>query len=512
MNFSNARQIEQLAARNDREGLYRFLEHPNKVTRFEAAVALAELEDGRGWRFLLDAVRQAQDPESQEVAAAILSDLGHIRAIPALAEALQRARGETAEVLKEALQTIGGAEAEEALRQAGYEPIAPRMTGSQQIMDFDAGMVREPRMDTTEIKIHTAEQHFDTAADLREAELTERGLVENALALWLAPDWAYAWYLRGVLFEDLDRYFEAWLSYRHSLQIDPTQSEVRVALNDLEAEQDLPLLEADVLVNDLTARGWITRRDAAAGLGALSPQVPEGSVDLLIELLFDEDREVRHAAIEAVGKLGDQRAVETLLVMNESSWLLRFGIIEALANLGSIAGVEAALRKEMHDIHERNPIFSRQKDPLLELEFDLLMEVGVLAFEKTGDLQGLLALAEDNVWEAVEEGGGTDPYAVDYYEDPYGGGPFEEDEEEVEDDLESYVDEVAQMASLALERLAVPQLPQLDKNTLNRIAAVPDLTLIDVSDESSQPFMVHDLSELRQAARAELERRQSSTP
>jgi hypothetical protein len=71
-------------------------------------------------------------------------------------------------------------------------------------------------MDTTEIKIHTAEQHFDTAADLREAELTERGLVENALALWLAPDWAYAWYLRGVLFEDLDRYFEAWLSYRHS--------------------------------------------------------------------------------------------------------------------------------------------------------------------------------------------------------------------------------------------------------------------------------------------------------
>jgi hypothetical protein len=45
------------------------IEHPNKVTRFEAAVALAELEDGRGWRFLLDAVRQAQDPESQEVAA-----------------------------------------------------------------------------------------------------------------------------------------------------------------------------------------------------------------------------------------------------------------------------------------------------------------------------------------------------------------------------------------------------------------------------------------------------------
>jgi hypothetical protein len=193
--------------------------------------------------------------------------------------------------------------------------------------------------------------------------------------------------------------------------------------------------------------------------------------------------------------------------MDESSWLLRFAIIEALAKLGSVVGVEAALRKEMHAIHERNPIFSRQKDPLLELEFDLLMEVGVLAFEKTGDLQGLLALAEGNTWEEVDDAGSVDAYAADYYEDPFSRSVDEEPEEEVDEDLESYVDEVAQMASLALERLAVARMPQLDVDTLRRLAAVPDLTLMDVTGEGGQPFMVHDLTDLRQAAQAELERR-----
>jgi HEAT repeat protein len=507
MNFSHSRAIADLAARNDREALYRYLEGRNKTARFEAAMALAELEDGRGWRYLLDAVRLAEDPESQEVAAAILGELEHPRAIPALAEALKQARGETAEVIKEALQVIGGAEAEAALRQAGYEPVVPRLSGNQQLINTEEGMVREPQIDTTEIKIHTAQQHFDTAAELREAELTERGLVENSLALWLAPHWAYAWYLRGVLFEDLDRYFEAWLCYRHSIRLDPTQPEVREALQDVETEHQLPLLEADLLLEDTRARRWNERRDAAAGLGALGKDAPRESVETLLELLFDEDREVRHAAVEALGSLGDASAVEALLQIDESSWLLRFAVIEALAKIGSVRGVEAALHKEMQSIHDRNPIFSRQKDPLLELEFDLLMEVGVLAFEKTGDLQTLLALAEGNRWEEVDEPGADDVYAENYYPDPFGGEVDEEEDEEIEDDLASYVDEVSQMASMALERLAAPRLGELDRDTLRRLAAVPDLTLMDVSGEGGQPQVVYDLSELRQAAKAELEKR-----
>jgi hypothetical protein len=510
MNFSNSRSIENLAARNDRDGLYRFLEHRNKASRFEAAMALAELEDGRGWRFLLDAVSQAEDPESQELAAAILGDLGHPRAIPVLLAAMQQARGDLAETIREALEAIGGTEVEEALHKAGFQPVAPRMSGNQQLTEFDSGLVRQPQMDTTQIKIHTAEQHFDTAAELREAELSERGLVENSLALWLAPNFAYAWYLQGVLFEDLDRYFEAWLCYRHSIHIDPNQPEAREAMNDLEAEQNLPLLEADLLIQDLSARGWSERRDAAAGLGVFGEEAPPNSAEHLLDLLADEDREVRHATIHALGKLGDEVAILPLTQLDEHSWLLRFAIIEALSNLSSVAGVEAVLQHEMQRIHERNPIFSRQKDPLLELEFNLLMETGVLAFEKTGDLEGLLALAEGNRWaEAVVEDDHADPYTADYYPDPFSRSIFEEEEEEEEENLDAYVDEVSQMASLALERLAIPQLEHIDMDLLRRLADVPDLTLMDVSDEDSQPLMVHDLHELRQAARTELERRRA---
>jgi hypothetical protein len=63
------------------------------------------------------------------------------------------------------------------------------------------------------------------------------------------------------------------------------------------------------------------------------------------------------------------------------------------------------------------------------------------------------------------------------------------------------------MASLALERLALPQMAKLDSDTLRRLAAVPDLTLMDVTDEGGQPLVVHDSSSLRQAAKAELESR-----
>jgi HEAT repeat protein len=502
MNIGNSRQIESLAERNDREGLYRFLEHQNKTTRLEAAMALAELEDGRGWRYLFEAVTQTKDPENQQVAAAILGDLGHPRAIPVLGEALQQSRRETAEIIKSALEAIGGAEADEALRRAGYQPVAPRMTGSQQIMDFDSGLVREPQIDAGHIQIHTAQQHFDTAAELREAELAERGLVESALSLWLAPHWAYAWYLRGVLYEDLERSFEAWLCYQHSLKLDPTQQEVREALTELEDEHHLQMLEPEMLLSDLNDRRWHVRRDAAAGLGALGQQAPAAAVEGLIEALIDDDREVRHAAIEALGNIGDSRAVASLIEIGESSWLLRFAIIEALAKLKSIAGLETVLRYEMENTHERNPIFSRQKDPLLELEFDLLLEVGVLAFENTGDLAGLLSLVEGNQWEEVEEEPLEELYGGDEYEDD-----DEMDEEEAEDELDSYVDEVAQIASLALERLAAPQLSDLDAGMLNRLANVPDLTLIDLTDEGGQLVVIHDLSSLRQAAKAELESR-----
>ena len=139
----------------------------------------------------------------------------------------------------------------------------------------------------------------------------------------------------------------------------------------------------------------------------------------------------------------------------------------------------------------------------------------MLAFEKTGDLEGLLTLAEGNAWVEVDEDEDTfeEEYAADGFvtgEEEY----IDEDEDqEADEDLELYVDEVAQLASLALERLATPRLPTLAVDTLRRLAAVPDLSLLDLSseedEEEGEPDLniIHDLSTLREAAKAELAKR-----
>ena len=232
---------------------------------------------------------------------------------------------------------------------------------------------------------------------------------------------------------------------------------------------------------------------------------------------------MRHAAIEALGNIGDKRAVPPLSLRDESSWLLRFALIEALAQLGSVEGLVAVLKREMNRDQMRNPVFSAQKDPLLEVEYSQLMEIGVLAFEKTGDLDGLLTQAEGNAWEeeADEENDQEEEYAAEGFstggEDEY---DADDEDMEADEDLESYVDEVAQMASLALERLATPRLPTLDVPSLRRLAAIPDLSLLELSGEddegdgqsdggASEPELtvIHDLSALREAAQAELSRR-----
>jgi HEAT repeat protein len=498
----NSHLIKKLADDGDANGLYRMLDHRDPHIQLEAAQALAEMDDLLGWQFLFDAVRAARDPEGQVYAAELLGELGQPRAIPALEEALKKARGETAESIKSALEIIGGSEADAALRRAGYEPVLPHITGSQQIMQYEARYVRRLQPDS-QIEFLTAEQHFDHAVGLRDSEFPERALVEVSLALWLSPEWAYAWFLRAVLFEDLERSFEAVLCYRWALELDPAQAEAREALADLESEHDFPPLEAETLMADLASHNWSERRDAAAGLGDLGENAPAGAVDGLIELLGDEDREVRHAAVEALGNIENPRAVEPLLKMEESSWLSRFAVIEALAQIRSVEGLSQVLHREMDRIQERNPIFSSQKDPLLEVEYDRLMEIGVLAFENTADIPALLTLVEGNAWGDAEEDEGSSDMERNAE------GPYRDDEElEAQANLDSYVDEVAQMASQALERLALPALSTLDGNILRRLAAVPDLTLLDVSGpEEAEPAIVQDLSALREAAKVELSKR-----
>ena len=503
MFFFNTPNFRKMRDERDVDGLVKLLDRPDPLVRLEAAQALAELGDGRGWRYLLDVVARPQDPRVQAAAAEILGSLGQQRAVPALEAAMPAARGEALEAIRAALAAIeGGLHASQPIAPVTSEPqerpVTYNLAGGQVLEAEEALPPMLPRAEM--VTFHTAEEHLDSAAQLREAELQERGLVETTLALWLSPNWAGARYLRGVLFEDLERLREASLAYTDALALDPDLSDAQEALTDLDEELGPP--EAvDLLVRKLHDNDWHTRRDAAAVLGWMEqlpgqhPQVVEG----LLNVLSDPDREVRHAAIEALGRLDAHQAMAPLLAQQESSWLLRTAVLAALAEMGVAGAVAERLRTEMAAFQERNPVFTSHRDPLLEIEYDLLLEMGVLALEQTGDVEGLLAEVEGLTWVSEDEESDEDADEAD----------DEEDEEAVEDaeELLSYVDETSLMIALALERLAGRKMATLPEETLERLAAVPDVELLDLNEPDAQPITVHDLSELRAQARDEFQKR-----
>jgi hypothetical protein len=294
--------------------------------------------------------------------------------------------------------------------------------------------------------------------------------------------------------------------------LDPSQADARDALSELESEESFLPVDIMVLAPELTSRSWRERRDAAAGLADLATKDP-GMVlsytSLLVDLLADEEREVRLPAILALGQIGESSAVDPLIELQESSWLLRFSIIEALSRLGSVDGLVTRLRGEMERIQDRNPVFSSHRDPLVEVEYDRLMEIGVLALERTGSLEDLVELAEANAWEDADEEN-SESAGDDWQADELVDGYLEDEEDEPEEDLTSYVDETALMVAYALERMAKPRLTALEAALLRRLAEIPDLTLLDLSEETGEEELtvVYDFSSLREAAIIEL----SKTP
>ncbi len=100
-----------------------------------------------------------------------------------------------------------------------------------------------------------------------------------------------------------------------------------------------------VWTRGLTARRWWRRAEAALALGFIR----DASVfDSLITLLDDSHGEVRSAAVEALGRLGDLRAVPALLrCLSEQSHHQRVRIIDAVTMLGP-SGAPALLDHARH--------------------------------------------------------------------------------------------------------------------------------------------------------------------
>ena len=523
MDLSGQTRILKMVEEKDYNGLRVLLEQSNPVISLQAAQALAELGDGSGWRYLEDALRNPGDLNLRTAAALLLGELGDQRAIPVLRDTLIKltspASGKLANTICLALESIGTPEAEEALREAGYQPVLPEQHHT--VIEYDNRYVKAVSPQATELRFLSAETHLNNAVELREAELAERGLVECNIALWMKPDWSYAWYVRGVLLEDLGRPLEALLAYRRAYQLDPSHTETRDTLAEIEEQVVFDEKEPADLLNDLANGSWQERRDAAA---LLSNTNDSGMTGGLVLALQDSEREVRHAALEALSRnayrLQDPEAVVTaVLEMQESSWLLRFTRLYALSQMRTVEGLVAALAGEMERIHRENLIFRAQKDPLLEVEYELLQEVGILALEDTEDVESLLVITEENAWEEVDEEEDASLYDEETLE------KLEEDEDwidedlmaemeeaaaEAEESLNSYVDETAELVAAALDRLAKRKMTELPAEIVQRLSEVPDLSLLDITveDPSAQDLVtIYDLTALRAAATAELSRR-----
>jgi len=75
---------------------------------------------------------------------------------------------------------------------------------------------------------------------------------------------------------------------------------------------------------------WVAKRNWEKCVAVGAP-----AVDPLVSVLKDSDRDVRQAAVEALGKIGDIRAVAPLVIMlKDSDWSVRQATTEAMDKLG----------------------------------------------------------------------------------------------------------------------------------------------------------------------------------
>lgn len=93
-----------------------------------------------------------------------------------------------------------------------------------------------------------------------------------------------------------------------------------------------------------------------------------GDIDGLIETLQHEDWEVRRSAIEALGDLGDSRAVNALLEVLERDVETPEKLAKSLENLGSLMGrigaepaeeQQAELKRQQDEIEHRRRVIEK---------------------------------------------------------------------------------------------------------------------------------------------------------
>lgn len=312
---SAAVALWELKDRRAVEALIAALADEDGHVRSVAAQALGDFGDARAVEPLIEVL--GEGPSAQLSAAESLGKLGDVRAVTPLAATLEDADLDLYKAAAEALERIGGPEAERALAPPALDVLAERG-------DID-GLIRalhhiyeETRRDAanalSELKDEKAVRAIipalmDSEEHVRLAVrqiLVNIGVVEPLLDALRDTSSGRSWMVR---------YGAAWALGR---------------LGDRRAVGPLTELLGD--------RDWAVRNAAAEALGTLRAAPP---VETLLAGLKDGEPRTRAGAARALGQAGDERAVEPLIAaLGDSDVDVRMAVAAVLGRLRDVRAVE----------------------------------------------------------------------------------------------------------------------------------------------------------------------------
>lgn len=313
------------------------VQDPDWRVREAAAQSLGAIGDAVAAPALLDAIRQADAVSDADGAGAVrtaaataLAQLGE-GAVPALLEALRDRHARLREGAIEALGGIGGARSIEALT------VALTDDRSNVRQAAAPALARAARVDAVPA-LRAALSHKDPA--------TRRCA---AAALGTVADGGSAAALRDAL-ADRDRGVRDAALQALIRQGGPGAVEV-LCRAVLEGDRELRTAAAGALKNtEWTPAGPQQRVVHAVLHGQYAQAAAEGEAALapLVAALSDRDAAVRAAAARALGLLADERSAEMLVrLLGDGDAAVRGAAVEALVKVGPASG--AALARALDD-------------------------------------------------------------------------------------------------------------------------------------------------------------------
>lgn len=318
--FKKPVDIEHLINSRDLAGLKDCLKDSDPAVQIQAASALAGFGEWEGLAFLNTCLRNPKDA-IRLAAIEALGDCCDDRAVDSLIPLLKSDNPEIVETVRLALSHYDTPAAVNAL-QTTPEPDLSTTVADQQAVELnltpaDPIMGVNPYSDQIRDVAPTgsvdraARDLFILAESHEEEGRYSQALDEINKVLSHAPGWADAYNLRGIIQEDLDKPYQAMLSYQWAVKLDSSLQAAASNLAELIREYEILSTPLDDWLNDsVLTNDWEERADAVCALN----QRPEPeALQAVINALQDTDIEVATIALEALQANPHPEARQALL-------------------------------------------------------------------------------------------------------------------------------------------------------------------------------------------------------